>query len=82
MLEYTWHAADEHGDEPYKGNVIWANGDTTGYGIHACVTLPTALSRAQLITTVTVTLPMGGTATQSLRFAPSLTFEAGGTRRC
>lgn len=34
MLEYTWHPEQYFPRVPLAGNLVWANGDTTGYGIH------------------------------------------------
>jgi hypothetical protein len=35
QLEYTWGTSDAFGDAtPLAGNLFWANGDSTGYGIH------------------------------------------------
>lgn len=34
QLEYTWHTSQALGNKPLRGNLRWANGDTTGYGIH------------------------------------------------
>jgi hypothetical protein len=34
MLEYTFKPSAWHGG-PTRGNLVWANGDTTGYGVHA-----------------------------------------------
>jgi len=35
MLEYTWHVERVMPNTPMKGNLFWANGDSTGFGIHA-----------------------------------------------
>jgi hypothetical protein len=35
MLEYTWLPAAWAPNTPTKGHLVWANGDTTGFGIHA-----------------------------------------------
>lgn len=35
LLEYTHHVAKASAGAVVKGNLAWANGDTTGYGIHA-----------------------------------------------
>jgi hypothetical protein len=35
LLEYTWYTNQYDPVTPLAGNLIWANGDTTGYGIHA-----------------------------------------------
>jgi hypothetical protein len=35
MLEYTFRPSDWAPGEATKGKLVWANGDTTGYGLHA-----------------------------------------------
>ena len=35
MLEYTWRPALWAPGQALAGNLAWANGDTTGYGVHA-----------------------------------------------
>jgi len=35
MLEYTFKPSDWAPGKPTRGNLAWANGDTTGYGLHA-----------------------------------------------
>jgi len=35
MLEYIWSTRSAGGTQATKGNLAWANGDTTGYGGHA-----------------------------------------------
>ncbi|WWC68978.1 uncharacterized protein I206_102914 [Kwoniella pini CBS 10737] len=35
MLEYTWQTYAYKNGVPLKGNLIWANGDTTGYALHS-----------------------------------------------
>ncbi|KAK8861339.1 hypothetical protein IAR55_002158 [Kwoniella newhampshirensis] len=35
MLEYVWQTYNLRPGVPLKGNLVWANGDTTGYGLHA-----------------------------------------------
>jgi hypothetical protein len=35
MLEVTWDTASYMPDTPLAGHLAWANGDTTGHGIHA-----------------------------------------------
>ena len=35
MLEYTFYTSSWASGEPLSGNLAWANGDTTGYGVHA-----------------------------------------------
>jgi len=35
MLEYTWSPSAWAPGVPTKGKLAWANGDTTGYGLHA-----------------------------------------------
>lgn len=35
LLEYTWHPEDVAPNQKVKGHLAWANGDTTGAGIHA-----------------------------------------------
>ncbi|WVQ70514.1 hypothetical protein IAR50_000033 [Cryptococcus sp. DSM 104548] len=34
QLEYTWYTSYHNPETALKGNLAWANGDTTGYGIH------------------------------------------------
>lgn len=34
MLEFTWMTNQYKPGEKLKGNLVWANGDMTGYGIH------------------------------------------------
>ncbi|KIR79550.1 transmembrane receptor [Cryptococcus gattii E566] len=34
QLEYTWHVFNVGPGLPLNGRLAWANGDTTGYGIH------------------------------------------------
>jgi hypothetical protein len=34
LLEYTWRTFEYNPGAPLAGNLAWANGDTTGYGIH------------------------------------------------
>ncbi|OWZ63094.1 hypothetical protein AYX15_04854 [Cryptococcus neoformans] len=34
QLEYTWHVSTVAPGVPLKGRLAWANGDTTGYGVH------------------------------------------------
>ena len=35
MLEFTWNPSAWAPGIPTKGHLAWANGDTTGYGVHA-----------------------------------------------
>lgn len=35
LLEYTWQVPAFARSINTRGNLAWANGDTTGYGIHA-----------------------------------------------
>jgi len=35
QLEYTWYTSSAIPGIPLEGNVFWAFGDSTGYGIHA-----------------------------------------------
>ncbi|WVF66820.1 hypothetical protein IAT40_001562 [Kwoniella sp. CBS 6097] len=35
MLEYTWQTYNLRPGVPLKDHLVWANGDTTGYGLHA-----------------------------------------------
>lgn len=35
LLEFTWQTWAVKAGVPLKGNLVWANGDTTGAGIHA-----------------------------------------------
>ncbi|WVR04067.1 hypothetical protein IAU60_001066 [Kwoniella sp. DSM 27419] len=35
MLEYTWQTYSYRPGVPLAGKLVWANGDTTGYGLHA-----------------------------------------------
>lgn len=34
MLEYTWLTSQVMPNTPLAGNLVWANGDSTGFGIH------------------------------------------------
>ncbi|WWD20503.1 hypothetical protein CI109_104979 [Kwoniella shandongensis] len=34
QLEYTWQTSNYNPGMPLSGNLAWANGDTTGYGVH------------------------------------------------
>lgn len=34
LLEYTWLVSQVMPNTPLAGNLVWANGDTTGYGVH------------------------------------------------
>ncbi|WVQ85831.1 hypothetical protein IAT38_007999 [Cryptococcus sp. DSM 104549] len=34
QLEYTWYTSQVNPGQALAGNLAWANGDTTGYGIH------------------------------------------------
>lgn len=35
MLEYSWDVQSWAPDQKLAGNLAWANGDTTGYGLHS-----------------------------------------------